>query len=176
MSIMTGILRRHADVSGVSGVGDIAEFAEFSDGAVAVRWHGDHPSTAAWNDIRDVEFVHGHQGATEILPLESERLVRAYQAVMPWLLEARESDRPKTCAPHVDHPDRLLLTFANSNIWRFWIALLEGSSDAASHVEVNGEIEHTWISSDGNVWLTYYSLLAPTGSAWDRHDDPEVQP
>jgi hypothetical protein len=67
MSVLTGVLRRHVDISGVSGVGDVAEFCEFSDGSVAVRWLGEHPSTAVWGDIRDVEFIHGHKGATEIL-------------------------------------------------------------------------------------------------------------
>lgn len=171
MSIMTGVLRRHRDPSNVSGTGDVAEFAEFSDGAVAVRWPGDHPSTAAWNDIRDVEFIHGHQGATEIVPLESDRLVRAYQAVTPWLLEAREGDRPKTCAPHPDHPDRLRLTFADSNVWRFWISLLDGSSLAAIHEEVDGEMQHRWVSPDGNLWLVYHSPVAATEqSSFDVHD------
>jgi hypothetical protein len=67
MSVMTGRLRRHIDVSKVSGTGDVAEFCEFSDGTVAVRWFGDHPSTAVWGDIRDVEFIHGHAGLTEVV-------------------------------------------------------------------------------------------------------------
>lgn len=154
---MTGILRRHHDVSKVSGTGDVAEFAEFSDGAVAVRWHGDHPSTAAWNDIRDVEFIHGHQGATEIVPVESERLLAAYQRVTHWLLSARYADRPITCAPHPDHPDRLRCTFKDKRVWAFWISLLDGSTHAATHEEVNGEIVTTWVSPDGNLWLQYFT-------------------
>jgi hypothetical protein len=67
MTIMTGRLRRHVDVSNVSGTGDVAEFAEFSDGTVAVHWFGEHPSTSVWPDIRDVEAVHGHGGLTEIV-------------------------------------------------------------------------------------------------------------
>jgi len=67
MTVMTGRLRRHVDVSRVSGTGDVAEFCEFSDGSVAVRWLGEHPSTAVWNDIRDVEIIHGHNGATELV-------------------------------------------------------------------------------------------------------------
>jgi hypothetical protein len=67
MTIMTGRLRRHVDVSHVSGIGDVAEFCEFSDGTVAVHWFGEHPSTAVWGDIRDIEFIHGHGGMTELV-------------------------------------------------------------------------------------------------------------
>jgi hypothetical protein len=67
MTIMTGRLRRYVDVSQVSGTGDVAEFCEFSDGTVAVRWFGEHPSTAVWGDIRDIEFIHGHGGKTVLV-------------------------------------------------------------------------------------------------------------
>ena len=59
-------LHRHRDPSGVSGTGDVAEGVEFSDGAVAVRWLGEHPSTAAWGATDDVLHIHGHNGQTEI--------------------------------------------------------------------------------------------------------------
>ena len=59
-------LHRHRDPSGVSGTGDVAEGVEFSDGAVAVRWLGEHPSTAAWGGTDDVLHIHGHNGQTEI--------------------------------------------------------------------------------------------------------------
>jgi hypothetical protein len=174
MSIMTGTLRRHFDVSKVSGTGDVAEFAEFSDGAVAVRWHGDHPSTAVWNDIRDVEFIHGHKGATEIVPIETDRLLAAYKRVVPFLM-AGYGNHPVTAVPHPDHPDRIRVTFATEKAWRFWIALLDGSSDAATRDEVNGEIAHTWISADGNVWLVHYTRQLPNPIlSWESHDDPEV--
>lgn len=172
MSIMTGVLRRHVDKSGVSGTGDVAELAEFSDGAVAVRWHGDHPSTAAWNDIRDVEIVHGHQGATEILFDDNARLVRAYQWIVPFLVTHGAVVVPVTVAPHPDHPDRLRLTFSGRRPWAFWVALLEGSPHAATHAEVNGEIAHTWISPDGDLWLQYFSPLADEDrlAAFHRED------
>ena len=161
--IATAVVRRHHDVSGVSGTGDVAELAEFSDGAVAVRWHGDHPSTACWNDIRDVEFIHGHKGATEIVFAEDPaRLLAAYQRVVPFLLTHPSivAHRPVTVQPHPEHADRLRLTFSGEPSWRLWIALLDGSSEAATHVEVNGEIEHTWISSDGNVFLQHYTPIS----------------
>ena len=155
MTATTGRLRRHTDISKVSGIGDVAEFAEFSDGAVAVRWHGDHPSTAAWNDIRDVEIIHGHKGATEILFDDNARLVRAYRKVMPYVLEGGLN--PVKVGPHADHPDRLQLVFMPGDEagWRRWIALFEGSTFAAVHEERNGETEHRWVSPDGDLWLSY---------------------
>ena len=176
---MTGTLRRYVDISKVSGTGDVAEFAEFSDGAVAVRWHGDHPSTAVWNDIRDVEFIHGHKGATEIVPIEADRLLNAYQRVTPYLLTAQPHLRPVLVAPHPDHPDRLRVILLTEQAWRWWIALMDGSTEAAVHEEVNGETEHRWISADGNLWLIWYTPTAtPTndnpGLSWESHDDPEV--
>jgi hypothetical protein len=176
-------LYRHEDISGVSGTGVVCEGVEFSDGAVAVRWLGDHPSTTAWKDIRDMEAIHGHSGATEVLYSEPARLLAAYQRVIPWLLSARYADRPVTCAPHPDHPDRLLLGFKTEKAWRMWVALLDGSTYAATHEEVDGEIRTTWISPDGGLWLqyrtpgTFTELLEgetyTPGTAWDKHDDPE---
>lgn len=170
MSIMTGLLRRHVDISNVSGTGDVAELAEFSDGAVAVRWHGDHPSTACWNDIRDVEFIHGHKGATEIVFNDAERLVRAYQRVVPRLLMSQDRDKPLTCTPHPDHPDRLRLTFAEEWSWRKWIALLDGSSYAVSHKRVDGEVAHTFITPDGDIFLQYFTPLTSAYPDHDAHD------
>jgi hypothetical protein len=165
MTVMTGRLHRHKDMSGVSGTGDVAWFCEFPDGAVAVRWPGEHPSMASWGDMRDVEYIHGHQGATEIMIDEPHRLVRAYQRVVPWMLSARYADRPFLCAPHPDHPDRLRLVYKDERAWRFWIALLDGSTDAATHTEVSGEIQHQWIDPEGDLWLTYYTPTATT-----KHD------
>jgi len=63
-------LLRHHDKSGVSGTGFVAEGIRFSDGAVAVRWTGDHPSTASWSSLDGVLAVHGHAGATEVVWVE----------------------------------------------------------------------------------------------------------
>lgn len=41
-------LIRHHDVSGVSGTGPVAEGVQFTDGAVALRWYGDYPTTTVW--------------------------------------------------------------------------------------------------------------------------------
>jgi len=177
----TFVLNRHQDVSGVSGTGQVCEGAEFSDGAVALRWLGERPSWGLWPDIRDVEAIHGHEGATEISFTDNDRLLKAYQRVMPWLI-APGGGRPLTCAPHPDRPDRLLLTFHSEVLWAFWVALLDGSTHAATHEEIDGEIHTTWISPEGDLWLqysvagTFTELLEGEtyGTAWDRHDDPEV--
>lgn len=177
-------LYRYEDKSDVSGTGRVAFGVEFPDGAVAVRWPGDHPSTAAWGDIRDVEAIHGHGGSTVVEYADNARLLAAYKAVVPWLLEATHS-HPKTVAPHPDHPDRLRVTFWDEKAWAFWVALFDGSTHAATHAEVNGEIETTWVSPDGNLWFQYFTpgtftdlLESETydspGLTWENHDDPEV--
>lgn len=165
------VLHRYEDVSKVSGTGDVAFGCEFPDGAVAVRWPGEHPSTATWGDIRDVEAIHGHGGSTVVTYLDSSRLLTAYQRVTHYLLSARYHDRPITCAPHPDHPDRLRCTFRDERSWAFWVALLDGSTLAATHAEVNGEIEHTFVTPDGNLWLQYHSPLGDDPLAiFDKED------
>lgn len=168
----TFILQRHVDHSGVSGTGVVAEGAEFSDGTVALRWPGEHPSTAVWPDMRDMEAIHGHQGDTVVQYTDHERLLAGYKRVVPWMLSARYADRPITCAPHPDHPDRLRCTFKDERVWRFWSALLDLSTDTASHEEVAGEVRHTVITPDGNVWLQYHSPLADEDplTTFDRED------
>lgn len=44
----TFVLNRHRDISGVSGTGLVAEGVVWSDGAVALRWPGDNPTTVAF--------------------------------------------------------------------------------------------------------------------------------
>jgi hypothetical protein len=157
-------LQRHHDVTGISGEGAVATICEFDDGHTVLHWDTATPSTTVYTDIRHITALHGHEGASTLEPLGPDRLLAAYQRIVPFLLHPGPHRRPVTCAPHPDHPDRLRLTLADKASWRFWTALLDGSTDTASHVEVNGEIEHTWISSDGNVWLTYYT---PTATATD---------
>lgn len=63
------ILYRQKDVTGVSGTGTVAEGAEFSDGTVAMHWcvDGKPRSTTVYESIADVEEIHGHDGATQIV-------------------------------------------------------------------------------------------------------------
>ncbi|GAA1643532.1 hypothetical protein GCM10009744_37300 [Kribbella alba] len=65
-------LIRHHDISGVSGTGPVAEGVQFTDGAVALRWYGDYPTTTVWDGIDSVIAIHGHQGATEVEWLDPE--------------------------------------------------------------------------------------------------------
>jgi hypothetical protein len=65
-------LDRHRDISHVSGIGIVAWGVQFPDGAAAIRWHGDHPSTVAWNSVDDAAAIHGHSGATDIRWLDEE--------------------------------------------------------------------------------------------------------
>jgi hypothetical protein len=65
-------LIRHRDVSGVSGTGPVAEGVEFTDGAVAVRWYGDYPTTTVWDSIDSVIAIHGHGGATVVEWIDPE--------------------------------------------------------------------------------------------------------
>ena len=164
-------LHRYEDVSGVSGTGDVAWGVEWPDGAVAIRWPGEHPSTAVWNDIRDAEDTHGHGGKTVVRYVAMEsRLLDAWRMVAPFL--CNEYTRPITVGPHPDHADRLRLCFRDEPDWRYWLALLEGSSYAATHTEVNGETCHRWISPDGDLYLEYFTPLADDNplTTFDRED------
>jgi len=148
-------LQRHHDVTGVSGEGAVATVVEFDDGHVVLHWDTATPSTTVYTDIRHIEALHGHKGASTLELLEVDRLLAAYARVVPWMLSARYADRPVKCEPHPDHADRLLLTFKTEKAYRFWVALLDGSTHAATHQEVKGEIRATWVSPDGNLWLQY---------------------
>lgn len=152
------ILQRTEDPSGVSGIGAVAEIFEATDGAVAIRWKGDHPSWGLWPDMRDLEAIHGHNGLTTVQYLEPHRLVKGYAQVMFWLgREMRPEVVPLSVEPHPLWPDRLQARFADESSWRLWIALMDGSTDAASHDQNGDNWTHSWVSADGNVWLTYTS-------------------
>lgn len=60
-------LERTTDVTGASGTGHVADGVVWPDGAVTVRWRGEHKSTVNWDRLEDAEAVHGHGGATRIV-------------------------------------------------------------------------------------------------------------
>jgi len=161
---------RDVDVTGISGTGRVGTVVEFDNGDTVLHWDTATPSTCVYRDSRHIHDLHGHGGATRLVPHET-RLERAYKRVTPWLLSARRG-RPVTCAPHPDRPDRLRLTFKNERDWRWWIALLDGSSHAATHVEVAGEIRHRWIDPSGDTWLEYYTPISGEDplERFDRED------
>jgi hypothetical protein len=74
----TFTLVRSEDVTGLSGTGVVAEGVEFADGTVAVRWaelpddspnyvRGVRATTVMFPNIRAVEALHGHNGATRVV-------------------------------------------------------------------------------------------------------------
>jgi hypothetical protein len=155
MSSTLYTLHRHRDISTVSGTGAVATICEFSSGLVAMHWDSPTPSVAVYTDIRHIEALHGHSGASVLEVQEPARLVKAYEQLVPWLLSASEDNRPMQVKRHPDWPDRLLATFRDERVWRFWVGLLDGSTYAATHESVRGQIVTTWVNPDGNLWLTY---------------------
>ena len=65
---------RLEDISGISGVGNIAEVVEFENGKTVVAWRTDSPNgpnianVIVYDSIEDCEKIHGHEGATRIVP------------------------------------------------------------------------------------------------------------
>lgn len=60
---------RDTDVTGVSGTGTVAEVVEFTDGTVVLRWLGAYRSTAVYPDMATARQIHGHDGATRMVPV-----------------------------------------------------------------------------------------------------------
>lgn len=68
------LLVRDEDVTGVSGTGVVAEGVEFTggpdhEGAVALRWLSDWPTSVVFHDrgMASVEAVHCHNGKTRVV-------------------------------------------------------------------------------------------------------------
>ena len=68
---------READITGVSGTGVVADGVEFPDGTAVVRWRelepgnpnyerGVRATTVVFPNVRAVEALHGHSGATRL--------------------------------------------------------------------------------------------------------------
>ena len=58
---------RKVDQSGVSGTGDVAFGVMFSDGSIALHWEGNHSSIGIYKSETDLQYVHSHNGATDIV-------------------------------------------------------------------------------------------------------------
>ncbi len=63
----TFYLNRKEDVSGTSGTGIVAEGCEFEDGSCVMLWLTDTSSTCLYGSAEDIETIHSHEGATEIV-------------------------------------------------------------------------------------------------------------
>lgn len=59
-------LQRTEDVHGVSGTGRVAEGVEFTNGKVALNWLTATSSIGVYDNIREVEEIHGHEGRTKV--------------------------------------------------------------------------------------------------------------
>jgi hypothetical protein len=62
-------MQRKADITGFSGTGHVADVVEFDDGVVVMHWRGEYASTTVWDSLAKAIVVHGHDGATEFVPL-----------------------------------------------------------------------------------------------------------
>jgi len=59
---------RLEDASGVSGCGKVAEGCVFIDtGEVVVHWLGEHNCINIYHSLDDVNYIHGHNGKTQII-------------------------------------------------------------------------------------------------------------
>lgn len=66
------LLVRNTDVTGVSGTGHVAEGIEYSDGVCSMHWVvPPAQSTTVYKSIEDVVSIHGHNGSTQVLFLDS---------------------------------------------------------------------------------------------------------
>ena len=59
-------LIRTEDLSGISGTGLVAQGIEFDDGQCVMRWLSKPRTTAIYNNIKELEAIHGHKGRTKI--------------------------------------------------------------------------------------------------------------
>lgn len=60
-------LQRKEDISGTSGTGLVAEGVVFSNGWCALHWLTKYTSVAYYQSIAELEAIHGHNGATEVV-------------------------------------------------------------------------------------------------------------
>ena len=60
-------LLRTKDVSGVSGEGIVAYGCCFCNGKCILVWQGAHSSVNEYDSQSDLEFVHGHEGSTQVV-------------------------------------------------------------------------------------------------------------
>lgn len=60
-------LKREEDVSGTSGTGVVARGVILPSGKCVLEWTSFHTSVAIYNNIQDVELIHGHGGKTKVV-------------------------------------------------------------------------------------------------------------
>lgn len=60
-------LLRLKDASGVSGTGIVGIGAILPSGRAVLEWATYHSSIGIYQNIKDVESIHGHEGATKVI-------------------------------------------------------------------------------------------------------------
>jgi hypothetical protein len=84
-------LLRDEDPSGVSGVGRVAVGVVFPSGKVVLEWLGSHNTLGIYDDLRRVEYIHGHGGKTRIV---FTRNAIPYRALFVRAKASRQPARP----------------------------------------------------------------------------------
>jgi hypothetical protein len=74
---------RIEDESGVSGTGHVAQGVEFDNGKCALAWLTAVSSVALYDNIEDLEKIHGHDGKT-IIEWDKEEEVTEQKEVLIW--------------------------------------------------------------------------------------------
>jgi len=60
-------LVRIEDETGVSGTGVVARGMVFPSGRVVMEWQTFHSSICHYNNLNDIEAIHGHHGKTKVI-------------------------------------------------------------------------------------------------------------
>lgn len=60
-------LQRDEDITGTSGTGVVARGVVLPSGKAILEWVSFHTSIAIYNNIKDVELIHGHGGKTKVI-------------------------------------------------------------------------------------------------------------
>jgi hypothetical protein len=73
-------LERNEDESGVSGTGKVAQGIVFDDGTCDMRWLTKIASTAIYDNLETLEYIHGHGGKTKVkIIFESSNLTENFE-------------------------------------------------------------------------------------------------
>ena len=64
-------IQRNEDVHGLSGTGRVAEGVKFPDGTCVIKWNSNTSSIAIYNNIEELEYLHGHDGKTIVVWIDS---------------------------------------------------------------------------------------------------------
>jgi len=73
-------LHRHRNLANPDAIGLVASGCQWPDGVVALRWNTSTPSVAIYDSITVVQAVHGHNGDTEVLWLDTPYPVGGWTA------------------------------------------------------------------------------------------------